>query len=113
MSRLFKLLTLIGASMLVSAVIFGGFYFSDENIEAASTGFNAGSKGVFGWDYSYAEHSFEPDGDGYRMVLIDYGREIRRDRLIAEIILCLGIGYGIVIGGWLIRRAILRECFPN
>ena len=98
------LLLVVGA--LLAGAIFYGFYSGEENIEAASTGFNASSKGFFGWDYSFAEHTFEPDGEVYRSVMIDSGREVRFGPLAAEIILCLVLGLGATFGTWVIVRAL-------
>lgn len=73
MPRQLRVPLLLIAGVLLAGGIFYGFYSGEENIETASTGFNASSKGFFGWDYSFAEHTFEPDGDAYRAVLIDSG----------------------------------------
>lgn len=102
MPRLLKNVLLLVTGTLLAGIIFYGFYSSEEYIEAASTGFNASSKGLFRWDYSFAEHTFEPDGDAYHVVLIDSGREIRAGHLLSEIILCLGLGWGTTFFVWAI-----------
>lgn len=100
MPRQLKILLLPVIGTLLSGVVFYGFYSGEKNIEAASTGFNASSKGFFGWDYSFVEHSFEPDGEVYHAVIIDSGRKVRNGHLAAEIILCLGLGLGSTFGTW-------------
>ena len=97
---------LIVISTLLAGAIFFGFYSGDENIDAASTGYNASSKGLFGWDYSFSEHTFASDGEGYRAVIIDSGRELRRGRLTAEIILCCGLGFGATFGTWFSLKSL-------
>ena len=109
MARPLRFLLLLGVGTLLAGGIFYGFYAADENIEAGSTGFNASSKGLFGWDYSFAEHTFRPDGDAYRAVLIDSGSEIRFGRLFAEILLCLGLGWGTPFAIWATCRVLIAE----
>ena len=108
MPRFIRILLLLGTGTLLAGAIFYGLYSSTKNIEAASTGFNASSKGLFGWDYSFGEHSFEPDGEAYRSVLIDSGREIRSGLLVAEIILCLGLGWGATFGIWALVQTLRK-----
>ena len=52
------------------------------------------------------EHTFEPNGEAYRPVMVDSGREIRTGYLAAETILCLVLGWGVSFGTWGIVRAL-------
>ena len=84
----------VSLAVAISVVLFWGFYIGLENVEVSSTGLNARSNGLMGWDYSYREHTFKV-GDGYaEPILVDSGRTIRFGSLFAEILLCLGVGLG-------------------
>ena len=70
---------------IASGLLFYHFYGFFEEVEVASTGYNAKSSGFHSWSFSFIEHNEV----GH---ISDSGTSVRRDRLFLEIRLCLRIG---------------------
>ena len=83
--------------LVISGAIFFGFHEAFTQVVAASTGYNATGHGLFGWDHSFVEHEFIPDGDAYRGVVIDSGHKIGVPSLIAEILVSCALGFGALL----------------
>ena len=76
------------------------FYLAHWGIEEAaevSTGYNATTHGLFGWDYSFAEHASLWNGNENEWTQIAQGHKIKYPNLIAEIVFFIGVSYGVVI----------------
>ncbi len=79
-------------AFIVSALVFYLFYTVFDEVSVASTGYNATERGLFGWEYSFAEHGFTGESSAYKMFLIDSGRNINLSKLLDEIGLCCVFG---------------------
>jgi hypothetical protein len=80
--------------LLLSAGIFCLTYSAPEEVAMASTDYNATSRGLFGWEYSYSENRYISQGSGALHRVVHKGREIRYPNLIAEVVVCCVLGLG-------------------
>jgi len=73
-------------ALIASGLVFFFFYTFFEQPETESTGYNSKSHGWYGWASSFKEH------DDSSREIVTSGTNIRKDRLLLEIRLCIIIG---------------------
>ena len=89
-------IVILGCCLSVGLFIFSYVFFDE--IAEASTGYNATERGLFAWTYSYAEHEFVDDGDGFvQAVLISSGDDLRYGRLALEIVTSVAVGFPLAL----------------
>jgi hypothetical protein len=103
-----RFLVILG--LLLSGAIFQLAHSCLGESAEASTGYNATNYGVFGWDYFFVENGFVWNGKQEEWKIIAMGHKINYRNLIAEIALCLGIGFA---GAMMIRDWFSRPKEPT
>lgn len=89
-----SILRLAVVASIVALVIFLASYHWLDEITAASTGYNASAKGLFGWIEEYQEHDFNAEGV---WALKENGTRIKPISLLAEIGTSLALGITIAL----------------